>query len=156
MKKQRSYLLLIGIIAVLTIVGLVQYFIRGQTELNLPISGSRSLDFSQNDLKENPTLAPTKALAIVVVDFGNGRKISAKTSARNVYEALLEIAKEKGFNVETKQFKYGVLVEKIDNVGNTKDSYWTYFVNNKMGEVAADRYLIYPSDKVEWKYQKNK
>ena len=48
----------------------------------------------------------------------------------------------------------GVFVETIDAVKNgTEGKYWQYFVNDKLGEVAADKKTIKESDKIEWRFE---
>jgi hypothetical protein len=37
---------------------------------------------------------------------------------------------------------------------NTKDKVWIYLINGKSGDMAADKYILKPEDKIEWKYLK--
>ena len=48
----------------------------------------------------------------------------------------------------------GVFVETIDLVKNgTEGKYWQYFINDKLGEVAADKKTIKEDDKIEWRFE---
>jgi len=49
---------------------------------------------------------------------------------------------------------FGVFVTEIDGVKNTSDTFWMYYVNDKLAEVAADQYVTKEGDKIEWKYEK--
>ena len=101
-----------------------------------------------------PTAEPTQALIIVSIDFGDGQKLSGQVSAKNAYEALTILAKAKNVPVEIKQYKYGLMVTKIGQKEGSSSFYWIYSVNGKPAQIAADRYLVNPGDKVEWVYKK--
>jgi len=88
----------------------------------------------------------------VLIDFGNGRKINQAVVAETPYKALEIIAANKGFKITTKQYKYGLMVEEVNKVKNTGGKYWAFFINDKPGKIAADRYILTPSDIVQWKY----
>ena len=48
----------------------------------------------------------------------------------------------------------GVFVKSIDGLeGGTDDKWWQYWVNDKLGEVAADKKMVEPGDKIEWKFE---
>lgn len=53
--------------------------------------------------------------------------------------------------------QYGIFVKAIGGLnGGTDGKYWTYWVGNKMGEVAADQYKLKAGDVAEWKFVKLK
>ncbi len=46
-------------------------------------------------------------------------------------------------------------MESIAGVPNGKDGkYWQYYVNDKLGEVAADKKEVKAGDRVEWRFEK--
>jgi len=48
----------------------------------------------------------------------------------------------------------GVFIESINGVKNGTDGrYWQYWVNDKLGEVAADKKEIKGGDKIEWRFE---
>ena len=93
-----------------------------------------------------------KAGSEVTLDFGNGRKITQTLKADTAYEALEAVAAQKGYKINYKQYKYGLIVEEINRVKNTSEKSWIYSVNGNTGMIAADRYKLSPGDIVEWKY----
>jgi hypothetical protein len=62
------------------------------------------------------------------------------------------MAKQKNLGLKTKQYDFGVFVEQIGTIANTKDKSWIYFVNGKSGTVAADKQSLNAGDTIEWKY----
>lgn len=137
---------------VLTIVGIGQFIIRKQVNFNLPTS------FLKEQIEPSPTLfvvsTPIPQVETVIVDFGDGTKLTEEVSVKNAYEALEKIAKDKNLNVSTKQYKFGLMVEKIGQKANSNEYAWSYSVNGKLGQVASNIHTIYPGDKVEWAYKK--
>lgn len=150
MKKQTRTLLW-GVLVVILLVGVAQYILRNQSNLSLPNFSARN--FLQ---PEESAVSPAEVVTTetVTIDFGNGRKLVGEVATQSAYQALLEVAKNNNLEVSAKQYKYGVLVTKIGTVANNQDSAWMYSVNGKPGQIAADRYVIYPKDKVEWVYQR--
>lgn len=93
----------------------------------------------------------------LVLDFGEGKisTYSAKIKdSTTVWEVLSRVAKENDFNLVSEDSDFGVFIKEIGGKANTKDQFWLYFVNGKMGEVAADKYELKTGDLVEWKYEK--
>lgn len=96
---------------------------------------------------------PVKPQAKVVIENGEIRT-EATVSAKTAFEALEIITSQQHLTPKVKQYDFGVFVEGIGGVDNTKDKAWIYFVNGKSPEMAADKYLLKPGDVVEWKYIK--
>lgn len=88
----------------------------------------------------------------VDVDFGEGPKTYENITAPNAYLALVEAVKQNGWEVSTKQYDFGVMVEQVGPYANTSERAWIYYVNGASGDVAADQKLLVAGDKVEWKY----
>jgi len=99
-------------------------------------------------------IEPVKQQVRVILDFGQGAKRESKVSALTAFAALQLLTKEQNLELKTKQYDFGVFVEGIAGVENSKEHAWIYFVNGKAGEVASDKYLLKPGDVVEWKYTK--
>ena len=87
-----------------------------------------------------------------MVEFGE-ETVEAKVVAADALEALMLVAEEKGWLVETKEYDFGTLVEGINDQKNSADSAWMYFVNGELGQVAADQNQLKPGDVVEWKWR---
>jgi hypothetical protein len=108
-------------------------------------------------IKLGPTtkiIEPIKQQVTLVLDFGQGAKREVKVGAVTAFEALQAAAGEQNFELKTKQYDFGIFVESIGGVENTKERAWIYFVNDKAGEVASDKYTLKAGDVVEWKYIK--
>lgn len=102
-----------------------------------------------------PTLLPTPSDMSITVDFGQGNKITERAFGQTAYQVLVEVAKVKNWQVEAKDYKYGKMVEKIGDKSASKDYFWLYKVNGRAGQIASDRFVVYPGDNIEWVYVKN-
>lgn len=148
MKKQSAVLIII-LVAVFALVGLGQLVVWQKANISLPIFKTRELP--------TPEIAPgtvfeSQGSITTNIDFGDNNILSGNVEAKNAYEALDKLAEKEGIEIKTKQYKYGLLVEKIGEKENSKEAFWSYSVNGKAGSIAADRYVIHPGDKVEWRY----
>lgn len=150
MKKQTRLLLFIVFIVILFL-GLAEYILRNQTDLKLPNLQTTN-SFQPNVVSASPT--PVVKVEYVSVDFGNGQKLTGQVYVQNAYQALEKVAKDNKIAVSAKQYKYGVMVTKVGDTANSSNTAWMYAVNGKPGQIAADRYIIYPGDKVDWKFSK--
>ena len=107
--------------------------------------------------RPDPTPAPQvkveqlKLQTQVVIENEETRK-EATVSAKTAFEALQNLAQQENLDLKTKQYDFGVFVEGIGGVENTKEKAWIYFINGKSAEVAADKYELKNGDIIEWKY----
>jgi hypothetical protein len=90
----------------------------------------------------------------VVLNSGESIAIYDGILAANAFEALMIVSSKHAVPVETKQYDFGVFVEKIGGSANTKDKVWIYHVNGVSGDVAADKKILKMGDSVEWRYMK--
>lgn len=88
----------------------------------------------------------------VVIDTGESVATVSGIAATNAFDALKEASIQKNIPIKTKQYDFGVFVEQIGEVANTKDKSWIYFVNGVSGTVAADKQAVQTGDSVEWRY----
>ena len=44
------------------------------------------------------------------------------------------------------------MVTKVGSKENSGEKAWTYSVNGKAAQIASDKFLVYPGDKIEWVY----
>jgi len=95
---------------------------------------------------------PPVSSVSVVMDTGSTVATISGVTAQNAFQALSEAAKKQNLELKTKQYDFGVFVEQIGTLANTKEKSWIYFVNGKAGTVAADKQSLNPGDTVEWKY----
>lgn len=102
---------------------------------------------------------------LYIIDAGNGKKIyngiyfleKSPLSDLNVF-TVLEALSEYGKKFDLKynnNYSYGVFVESIAGIKNGDEGkYWQYYVNDKLGEVAADKKEVKAGDNVEWRFEK--
>lgn len=152
MKRQKEILLSLFIIVILA-VATGQFILQKQPNLDLKSILDRRAFVSES---VSPTKTPVTVEQTVSVDFGGGKKISGNVMAQTAYDALKKISDEKKLAVVFKQYKYGLMVEKIGEAANSGGFSWIYYVNGKAGQIAADRFVVYAGDKVEWRYEKMK
>ena len=152
MKKQTQILISVLVI-VLVVVGIGQVILRNRANVSVPTFQVRS---PFTPVSSTPFLSPSPVPQEVTVsiDFGDGRQVTAKTQAPSAYQALVTAGKEKGFTVEVKQYKYGVVVTGIGEKKDAAPFFWMYKVNGKKGEIASDRFITHPGDTVNWVYTK--
>jgi len=100
----------------------------------------------------------TQNKVLYIINKGNGEineyqiEISQDSTVFSLLEALSQREK---FEVDSTFYKeMGIFVETIDAMKNgIEGKYWQYFVNDKLGEVAADKKTIKESDQVEWRFE---
>lgn len=83
--------------------------------------------------------------------------IAGEKSSQTVFDALKELSNGgKAFELKyNNNYSFGVFIESIGGVKNGDDGkYWQYYVNGKLGEVAADKQEVKAGDKVEWRFEK--
>lgn len=153
MKKQK-FILIISLIIVIVIIVVGQLILKKQPNLTFQNFLDRVIVPNAISPTISPTFVPVKKTISVSIDFGNGQVISEELLSQTVYSTLKTIAKDKNFSLEVKQYKFGNLVTKIGDKESNDKFGWIYLVNGKLGQIAADRYVVYPGDKIEWKYSK--
>ena len=90
----------------------------------------------------------------VVLNSGESIATYDGVLATTAFDALTAVAKDHNIPIETKQYDFGIFVEKIGNLAKTKDKAWIYYVSGVSGEVAADKKSVTDGDVVEWQYTK--
>lgn len=71
-----------------------------------------------------------------------------------VFSVLKQLSKRDSLEVTSKDYDIGVMIESIDGYKNGKDNkYWMYYINDKLGEKAADKQAVKDGDKIEWRFE---
>lgn len=72
-----------------------------------------------------------------------------------VFSLLKELAEREDFKIETTSYAgMGILVESINGFkGGTDNKWWQYWINGKLGEVAADKKSVEEGDTIEWRFE---
>lgn len=148
---KKTLLTISGMVLVVIVLLLVQQLaIRKQQSVPTNTVSQREYTIASS----TPTFAFAPKEIAVVIDFGNGRRIEGGVNAANAFEALSILTRARDITIAVKEYKFGVLVESIDNLKNTNVSAWSYSVNGKPGQIAADRQLINSNDTVTWEYKR--
>ena len=72
-----------------------------------------------------------------------------------VFSGLLNYGEENNIGVEyNNNYDFGVFIESIAGIKNGDDGkYWQYYINNTLGDVAADKKVLEEGDKLEWRFE---
>ena len=103
------------------------------------------------------TLAPQETFPKnikLIIDNGTTKTTYDAVSAQTVFDALMNVSRAHSISVVKKDYSFGVFIEQIGNLANTKDKTWIYYVNGASGDVAADKKTLKNGDVVEWRYTK--
>lgn len=87
----------------------------------------------------------------LTIDYGNSSQHAyANLTGETAFDVLNQTA-----IVTFSEFAYGRFVESINGVENNANNngfYWQYWVNEELGPVAADNFILSDDDRVLWKY----
>ncbi len=147
---------LIGIIVILIVIGLLgsglyYYSVKQIPEIHKIYEISETLDISEVE-KE---IIQNKVFYIINKGPGNIEEYQVEiVDESTVFSLLEELAAKENFEIETTLYpEMGILVESINGFkGGNDNKWWQYWVNDKLGEVAADRKKIKGDDVIEWKF----
>ncbi len=72
-----------------------------------------------------------------------------------VFSGLLNYGEENNIEVEyNNDYSFGVFVESVAGIKNGDDGkYWQYYINDTLGEVAADKKVLVEEDEIEWRFE---
>lgn len=90
----------------------------------------------------------------LMIDTGTTKTTYDAVSAQTVFDALMNVSHAHSISVVKKDYSFGVFVQQIGDLVNTKDKTWIYYVNGVSGNVAADKKTLKNGDVVEWRYTK--
>lgn len=90
----------------------------------------------------------------VAIDTGKTKTSYPHVSANTAYDALMTVSKVHAIPVVKKVYSFGVFIESIDGLPNTKENAWIYYVNGVSGDSAAEKKTLKSGDVVEWRYTK--
>jgi len=79
-----------------------------------------------------------------------------KGEKQTVFDILKDLSAGKNFELKySNNSKYGIFVESIVRIKNgDSNKYWQYYINDKLGDVGADKKEVKAGDKVEWRFEK--
>ncbi len=107
---------------------------------------------------DDSALKATLAAKDIIYKINNGQEekifVLDLTASSTVFSVLEDLGNKEGIAITFKTYpEMGVLVESIGGVkGGEDNKYWQYWVNDILGEVAADKKFLKTGDRVEWKF----
>jgi uncharacterized protein YxeA len=115
---------------------------------------------AESDYEDLSQKEEVKRQAELVIDYGQeSQQVFDNIYFENdetVFDVLKKQASKADIEVKTKEYDVGIFIESIGGRKNgTGGNYWTYYVNGKPAEVAADRYKLMSGDKIEFKFEKS-
>jgi hypothetical protein len=118
--------------------------------------GYQTLPLFQPPQENQQTVLGEQSIPRVTLVLTNNEHIATYSNvlAMNAFEALKSVADEQQIVLKTKQYDFGIFVERIGNFSSSNESAWLYFVNGISGETAADKKILKTGDTVEWRYMK--
>lgn len=142
----RGVVIGLGIALAIIALGIVGIKVAGQN--NAKITGDSSVLYGEGEIR-------------YIIDTGNGQKFTAQNRVlgkedKTVFDVLKIMSLESKFDLKyNNNYSFGVFIESIAGIKNGDDGkYWQYYVNDKLGEVAADKKEVKSGDKVEWRFEK--
>lgn len=104
---------------------------------------------------ETAQLINTNPVHVVLkIDTGDHIATYDGIPASNAFDALATVTRTHAISLITKKYDFGIFVERIGNLTNSKNNVWIYYVNGASGDVAADKKSVKNGDVVGWKYTK--
>ena len=101
----------------------------------------------------NDQAKPEISRATILVSFGDGAIEETPVEATTALEALEKVSADQDWEIQTKEYDFGKMVEAVNGYKNSSKKAWIYSVNGKAGDKAAGQYNLVNGDKVEWKYE---
>lgn len=103
------------------------------------------------------TAQPENKMSVTLnIDYGDKTTKNfsySTTKDETAFSVLKNVAERENITLETKQYDFGVFIQKIDKFESTAKNAWIYYVNGEAGQVAADQYKVKDSDNITWKFE---
>ena len=117
--------------------------------LNTEVSVENNIDDKQEKADKQVNEKSEEKENIISYSF------DANDGERTVFSGLLNHGEENNIEVKyNNDYSFGVFVESVAGIKNGDDGkYWQYYVNDTLGEVAADKKVLESGDKVEWRFE---
>ena len=103
------------------------------------------------------TVQPENKIAVTLdIEYGDKTVKNfnyTTTKDETAFSVLKNVAERENITLETKQYDFGVFIQKIDKFESTAKNAWIYYVNGEAGQVAADQYKVKDGDNITWKFE---
>ena len=144
---KKNIFILIGVAIIIIIIG--GWFV---------INNATTQQNSQGETEVTPTENVAQNVVLVI---DNGQEPAETFQIKfeegmTAFDLLRNKSEELGFNLKTKTYDIGIMVECIgEKDGGEDGKYWMYYVNGEMPMISADKMILKPGDKVEFKFEKS-
>lgn len=117
--------------------------------VNTKVNVENNIDENQKEINEQIIKKNEEKENSIFYSF------DANDKEGTVFSGLLNYEEENNIGVEyNNDYDFGVFIESISGIKNGDDGkYWQYYVNDTLGEVAADKKVLEGGDKVEWRFE---
>ena len=106
----------------------------------------------RNIAAATPTPNQTKVTMRISAGSAAGNYPIPYIEGETAYQLLVRIASINRFTINAKDYGWGMFVEGIGNLNNTRDISWFFYINGKISEVGSSAYQVLPNDLIEWRY----
>jgi hypothetical protein len=145
-------ILILLAISILVIINLTTTDKNKKTEIipEVNINTEQNLQTQENTQTEK--IPDQKNLATLEI---NSTKYTTEISENiSIYDFMNKLREEKKIDFKEKTYTaMGAFVEEINNIKNTGEQNWIYYVNNQKANIGISNYQIKPGDVVSWKYE---
>ena len=115
-------------------------------------TASKNYDDKINIIKESDEI---KFSVLLKIDDGSKEKKEYKLSDISKQTTVFDVLKNNADIKYNNNYSFGVFIESINGIKNGDDGkYWQYYINDVLGDVAADKKVLKEGDAVEWRFEK--
>lgn len=111
---------------------------------------------NQDSINQNQSVEVKQGVQ-VTINFGDSQEtLTARvTEATTALAVLQQVTQDNGIALETKEYDFGVSIEKIgEKQGGENSSYWLFNYNGTPAQVGVSQQQINPGDSLEFVYSK--
>ncbi|NOQ67932.1 DUF4430 domain-containing protein [Patescibacteria group bacterium] len=150
-KKQYNKILIVALIFVSLLI--VAFFLGADTVSKNGENNSVNTNLNVSDNVEEtdklPASEENKSDKTIVYSFNKNNEEST------VFSELINYGKENNVEIEyNNNYSFGVFIESIAGIKNGDDGkYWQYYIDDVLGDVAADKKVLKEGDAVEWRFE---
>ncbi|MCK5476048.1 MAG: DUF4430 domain-containing protein [Candidatus Pacebacteria bacterium] len=113
------------------------------------------IPFNNEDENNNVVEDFEKEISVSLKIISSENEKKYKLDNISEESTVFDILKESIEIEYNNNYSYGVFVESINGIKNGDDGkYWQYYINNTLGDVAADKKILKEGDNVEWRFEK--
>ena len=95
-----------------------------------------------------------KFSVLLKIDDGSKEKKEYELSDISKQTTVFDVLKNNANIKYNNNYSYGVFIESINGIKNGDDGkYWQYYINDVLGDVAADKKVLKEGNNIEWRFE---